>query len=404
MAFSTITSDYIQLFAEAMSDNLPIVKATASNMVGKLENKRAGQTAKIVIRDAGTVGSGLDATSWDRSNREYERTATIENKGIAVDVDTLAKVTDVVSFDSEIIEKRVGNLCNEIQKDISAKSCFTSGVVLVNAASAPVSLDDLSTLSGKLGLSEAQGEFVGFMGSMEQSSASSGALSKFIPDPVMKEIYGRSNIGDFANVAWNRVNLPTVTIGASNALIAAASTKIASDQVSGETLDLIDANWTAGLVLPRGTPFTVASVNGATIFGGDTGMSRVFITEADATCTLGACSVKVQYCGLGGGKNYNATGNKLAANAVCTPLLTAGKTYRLVWAFERGNVEYDYIKQAAMPGAESLSAKSADSKIVLDYIAGGDVLTRVGTHRIDNSYLAVGVDPCRSGLIYQATT
>lgn len=398
MANAIITVPGLEIFTAEIEESCPIIEDARSTQEG-LRGRQGGKL-KVAIPDPGrtfvkkggvpTIGAGADIENTEV--KEFSREFTVAVATNAATISSLQKVTDIDSFEKEVADPRSPELGASIQETIISESAlYADSAFVVDGTSA--SFDGfglLSDLGGELSDSRCGGELVGYMSGKIKSKIAKKGLSLFNQEAIAGELYRKAKIGEYANVMWKNTPMPIIVTGA-----APASTTVSAQPTEGsDTIVLASANITTATVIKAGSVFTVAGVKKCDVLGHDMGELKSFVVLADATGGSGTVSVKVaEMNATGAHKNVSALP---AATAAVTWKTAATKSYALVWAFQKGNVELSSVKLDDS-GLEEVSAKSPSGKLEMSAIVHGDV-NRNGTYRFDIAFLSGAVDSRRAAL------
>ena len=398
MANAIITVPGLEIFTAEIEESCPIIEDARSTQEG-LKGRQGGKL-KVAIPDPGrtfvkkggvpTIGAGADIENTEV--KEFSREFTVAVATNAATISSLQKVVDIDSFEKEVADPRSPELGASIQETIISESAlYADAAFVVDGTSADFDgFGLLSDMAGELADSRCGGELVGYMSGKIKSKIAKKGLSLFNQEAISGELYRKAKIGEYANVMWKNTPMLVVTTGATP-----ASTTVSAQPSEGsDTIVLASANITTATTIKAGTVFTVAGVKKCDVLGHTMAEDKAFVVLADATGGAGTVSVKVsEMNATGAHKNVSALP---AATAAVTFKVAANKSYAVVWAFQKGNVELSSVKLDDS-GLEEVSAKSPSGKLEMSAIVHGDV-NRNGTYRFDIAFLSGAVDSRRACL------
>lgn len=397
---SIATVPGLEIFALEIEESCPIIEDTRTTQED-LKGRQGGKL-KVVIPDPGrtvvkkggvpTIGAGGDITNTDivEFEKEFE-VAVATNAG---SLDSLEETVDIDSFEKEIVAPRAPELGAAIQEDIIASSAFVTDSVFVADGTSETfdGYDLLSKMGGSLMDSRCGAEKVGYMSGSVYAKIAKTGLKLFNENAISGELYREAKIGKYANVMWKYASMPVITVGT----LPASTTVSAQPTEGSDTIVLASSNISNSTTIKAGTAFTVASVKKCDVLGHVTGEDKAFVVLEDATGESGTITLKVgEINAKGAHKNVSALP---ASNAAVTWLQTSGKSYAVVFAFQKGNIEMSSVK-LNNSGLKEVSAPSPSGKIIMSAVVHGDV-NRVGTYRFDAAYLAGMVDSRRVAVVF----
>lgn len=398
MANAIITVPGLEIFTAEIEESCPIIEDARSTQKGL--RGREGGKIKVVIPDPGrtfvkkggvpTIGPGGDIENTEV--KEFSREFTVAVATNAATLSSLEKVVDIDSFEKEVADPRSPELGATIQETIISESAlYADSAVVVDGTSA--SFDGyglLSDMAGSLADSRCGGELVGYMSGKIKSKIAKGGLNMFNQEAIAGELYRKAKVGEYSNVMWKSTPMLVITTGA-----APASTTVSAQPTEGsDTIVLASANITTATTIKAGSVFTVANVKKCDVLGHVMAEDKAFVVLEDANGGSGTVSLKVsEMNATGAHRNVSALP---AASAVVTWKTAASKTYAVVWAFQKGNVELSSVKLDDS-GLEEVNAKSPSGKLEMSAVVHGDV-NRNGTYRFDVAFLSGAVDSRRAAL------
>ena len=221
-------NEKVKAIAEKIADNCPYIKGAHSYMSqGELDGKKYGKTYKIYITDPGSpVIDGVDITSANGNVTEIEVPVTLENIADRVDLTVWNRLTDLESFNDEILKKRTIKMAKSLEKKVIDATIYDAAQVAVGSAD----FKTLSDASTKLDELSVAGDKTNFVKPTVAGEIANGGLAKFIPAERMGKIYSDKYLGQYAGAAVVEDNLlPVVNFDD----ISATSATITLTPVSG---------------------------------------------------------------------------------------------------------------------------------------------------------------------------
>lgn len=391
MANNIVTREQLEVFAEQINEKCPVLEDCRSTQVGL--KGRDGKKIKVVIPDPGTtivkkgglavIGAGGDITNTDIN--EFEKEFEISTATNACTIDSMEEVTDIDSFEREISGPRCASVGAGIEQAVISESFPVADSAYVTTTA---DFGLLADMAGDLDDSRVGGDLVGFMsGTIKAKIAKSGS-EKFNAEGIVGDLYRMAKIGEYANVAWKKTAMPIVEVSA------AAPSAITAVNGAAGTLTVTVAS---GAKFPKGYAFKVNGIYKKDVLGNDTAIEKVFVLQEAVTATGTSAVFKVgEFSTTGAHANVSALPT---ISSTITGLLTNGKKYAVVWAWQKGNVEFDSVKLSSA-GLEEVSGNSANGKIVMSAVVDGEGKNRQGLYRFDAAYIAGAVDSRRAVLGY----
>ena len=381
MAFSN--SKKVKLWAERIADEMPVVKKSRPYLTQEeMKGKKYGKSYKVYTPDAGRVFDGLVANEDGVNEVEYE--ITLKNKGNSCSIDSWDEITNIESFDKEIVKPRAVKLAKEIQQDVIKNTFYRSAQAVVTTGVAD--FETLSEGAAKLREAAVAGNAVSFMSPTTMGKIAAGGLAKFIPDEEQKKIYHKAYLGEYAGASQIEVQgVPVITTpsGAATLSVSFTTAEKGLEPVSTGTI----ANGVAGASIP----FSAEGLKLVDVNGVET--DQDFIVMADASGNFP--ELRITYPG----QNFNNANAWVASGTSAltfVPMLSASTTYEVGQVRIDDSLAFDTYKFNKLAGVEDLGSETVDG-VRVECVKGSNVKTRDSLVRIDCPY-ACGLPEVRQSV------
>ena len=403
----------LKMLAGAVYDRMDYIKSSESLFSQEeMKGKKYGKAVHGYLTDPGSVYDGIVADP--KAVVEVEVTGYVRNKGTAVEVDLWDTFTEIEDFRREIAEPRAGKLAREAQLDILGENVFRSCQAVVTST---VGTKMLADASSKLSELSVDGKRVEFQTPTLYSDIGDAALKLFLPNEIMKKIYGEADLGSF-NFA-EQIQLPGLpvldTTGADAApTITAEVVKDADNNVIGlKPITAITGSGTGNIKV--GVPYKVTGLKVVDESGIETNQDFVVIPNSQRRYDASGAAETVVYVPdirlTSQGKAFGnpnawmdaatlaAAINGTSATFTLEPLVTIGKKYQV------GQCRLDKALKFDQYRFETLAAAKADEvgtfkNITLKMQSGNQIINGVNCIRIDMPFVAILADIRQSCTTY----
>lgn len=397
MANSFSNNKKTKMIAAAVADSMDYLKASVSKMsAAELKNKKFGRTYTMYLPGVGKPTKGTTANPEPIA--EIETEIMFDNWNNSVTLTAWNDLVDIESFKGEIIDGYALANARAEEKDIVTANCFKS--VQAYVASTP-SFDGLSEASDMLGELAVSGEVVSFMHPTVMGKIASSGLANFLPDPTMKEIYGKNYLGEYANASQLRCNVLPVLTTPSTIPTATITLGTAVQNSDGTDIgfDAINSIATTGTFIP-GLAYKATGLKVVDNSGIQTDQDYVLIVNS--TESAGAVGKIPQLRIAFEGQAYNNANAWVPAGTsslTLTPILTGSKKYWIGQVRTKDCMAYDTAFFSNLPGSENENVATVGGVTVkVSQYGNGNELEKLV--RIDQPFAAGLFEPRRSVTVY----
>lgn len=356
----------------------------------------SGNAQVASVTSAGGIGKGdtnpLDLTNHSRKSAFYKKECYAQNASDILEYSNFEEIFALEDYKKELVSPRGQRIANVIEKDLVDRNWFKAGGAIVSSSADFLAL---SKAAAELQSIKATGDWVGYISPMLQSYLATSPLRMefHAPTNAIEGMYGKSAIGQFANVEWvNEPFMPIFTSGeswGSNVKIDAAVNTQGATEIKLKGLP------TSLTKIPKGTPFSITGVYEVTLSGVKQSYEKKFIVQADADVASEKATVKVLPLYFNSDDGYTNTiwvgnGTGIAADTAVKCLVDASTQYYvgLVRDAEAFNwTPFEWPELLALD-----NSTSSTDELTIQLAAGGEILQRTNVMRMDVPYFGDIVD------------
>lgn len=335
--------------------------------------------------------SAIDLTGRTRNSSFWKKECYAQNASDILEFSNFEEIFELADYKQDLVKPRGQRMAHEIEKDIVNRNWCKAGGAIVSASADFLAL---SRASAELQSIKATGDYVGYLSPMLHSYLATSPLRMdfHAPDDRIREMYGKSSIGYFANVDWvSEPFMPVFTAGTAWG----DSVKVKTAVTKQGATELVLSGLPSGAKIAKGTPFTIEGVYEVTMSGVKQSYLKKFIVQDDATAEGTEATVKVVPLYFNSDDGYTNTvwvdgGKGIAADSVATMLVEGDADYYvgLVRDAEAFNwTPFEFPELLALQ-----NATSSTDELTIQLAAGGEILQRTNVMRMDCPYFGDIID------------
>ena len=362
----------VKLIAEKVNDEMPYVKGAESYLSQEqMKGKKYGMSYKVYIADPGRVYDGLEAN--EDAITEVEYTINLKNKGNSCALDSWDELVNIEDFKKEILDKRAVKLAKEIQDDVIKNTIYRSNQVVVTTGAAD--FETLSDGAAKLREVAVAGDAVSFLSPTTMGKIAAGGLAKFLPDDIMKKVYAKNYLGEYAGASQVEVQgLPVIKTPSNAATFSVSLGDVVKDSSNQE--------------------LGFAPVTAGSITNGVAGASIPF--SADGLKVVDVNGKETDQDG-----NPNAWVKEGTSALTFAPMLSTSTKYEVGSVRIKNALAFDTYKFNKLAGVETIGTEKADnSPVTIECIKGSNYKTRESSIRMDAPFAAGLPEPRQNVTVF----
>lgn len=349
----------------------------------------------------------LDLTGRSRKSSFWKKTCYAQNASDILEYSNFEEIFALDDVKKDFISPRGQRIAHEIEADLVNRNWFKAGGAIVSETADFLAL---SKASAELKSIKALGDWVGYLSPMLESYLSTSPLRMAFraPDDRIKEMYGKASIGYYANVDWvEEPFMPVYTAGDSWGSGAKVKTAITTQGATKIVLTSVGS----GVVVTKGTPFSIDGVYEVTMSGVKQSYLKKFIAQADATAdSSGDIEIDVLPMYFNSPDGYtntiwvapNTSANPVTygipQNAGAHLLVSAGADYYIGLARDAEAFNWTPFEWPELLALQN--STSSTDELVIQLAAGGNIVGRTNVMRMDCPYFGDIIDERAVRTIY----